>query len=152
LENFGYTPKNIIFVDSAGIKPKRSINYYFKVYSYKCTKLIIKLFSSKEKAEEIIANLRKKAGSPDYRAASETMKKIFINVVNEDLKYCLPKIKVPTLIIWGENDKETPVKDAKIIEKLVPDSGLVVFKNAGHYSYLDKLDNFLVIISKFMEG
>jgi pimeloyl-ACP methyl ester carboxylesterase len=147
-----YTPKNIIFVDSAGIKPKRSIKYYFKVYSYKLTKRIIQLCNSKEKAEKIISNLRKNAGSTDYRAASENMKKIFINVVNEDLKKYLPKIKVPTLLIWGENDKDTPVKDAKIFEKLIPDSGLIVFKGAGHYSYLDKLGDFLVIISKFLEG
>lgn len=149
---FDYKPKNIIFVDSAGIKPTRSIKYYFKVYSYKLTKRIIKLFNSKENAEKIISDLRKNSGSTDYKAASENMKKIFINVVNEDLKQYLPKIKVPTLLIWGENDKDTPVKDAKIFEKLIPDSGLIVFKDAGHYSYLDKLGDFLVIISKFMEG
>jgi pimeloyl-ACP methyl ester carboxylesterase len=148
----GYKPKNIIFVDSAGVKPKRSIKYYFKVYSFKLTKQIIKLLNNKEKAEKIIADLRKNAGSTDYNAASENMKQVFINVVNEDLKQYLPKINVPALLIWGENDKDTPVKDAKIFEKLIPDSGLVVLKEAGHYSYLDKLGDFLVIITKFMEG
>jgi pimeloyl-ACP methyl ester carboxylesterase len=148
----GFTPKNIIFVDSAGIKPKRSLKYYFKVYSYKLTKKIIYLFNSKEKAEKIIKELRKNAGSSDYNAASETMKKVFINVVNEDLKSYLPKIKVPSLLIWGDKDLDTPLKDAKIFEKLIPDSGLVVLEGAGHYSYLDKLGDFLVIISKFLEG
>lgn len=148
----GYVPKNIIFVDSAGIKPKRSLSYYFKVYSYKLTKKAIQTFNSKEKAEKIISDLRKNAGSSDYNAASETMKKVFVSVVNEDLTGYLPKINVPTLLIWGENDKDTPVKDAKKFEELIPDSGLVVFRDAGHYSYLDKLGDFLVIISKFMEG
>ncbi|MDD2376051.1 MAG: alpha/beta hydrolase [Clostridia bacterium] len=147
-----YIAKNIIFVDSAGIKPKRSIKYYFKVYSFKIIKNVIKLFCNNEKSEKIISNLRKNAGSSDYQAASENMKKVFINVVNEDLKYCLPKINVPTLLIWGENDKDTPLRDAKVFEKLIPDSGLIVFKDAGHYSYLDKLGDFLVIILKFMEG
>lgn len=148
----GYTPKNIIFVDSSGVKPKKSINYYFKVYTYKLAKKIIQLTNSKEKSEEIISNLRKKSGSTDYRAASEKMKKVFINVVNEDLTKYMSNIKVPTLMIWGENDQETPLKDGKVFEKLIPDSGLVVLKGAGHYSYLDKLNDFLVIISKFMEG
>ncbi len=147
-----YKPNKIIFVDSAGIKPKRSIKYYFKVYSYKLAKKIIQLTNSKEEAEKIITNIRKNAGSADYKAASDNMKKIFINTVNEDLKCYLPKISVPTLIIWGENDKDTPVEDGKIFEKLIPDSGLVILKDAGHYSYLDKLGDFLVIISKFMEG
>lgn len=149
--DLGYTPKNIILVDSAGIKPKRKIDYYFKVYSYKTVKMLIKLFNSKDKAEEIISELRKKAGSTDYKTASDIMKKVLINTVNEDLRYCLPNIKVPTLLIWGENDKDTPVKDAKIIEKLIPDSGLIVFKNAGHYSYLDKLNDFLVIVNNFLK-
>lgn len=147
-----YLPKNIIFVDSAGIKPKRSLSYYFKVYSYKLTKKIIYLFNNKEKADKIISELRKNAGSSDYNAASETMKSVFVNVVNEDLTKYLPNIKVPSLLVWGENDKDTPLEDAKRFEKLIPDSGLVVFKGAGHYSYLDKLGDFLVIISKFMEG
>jgi pimeloyl-ACP methyl ester carboxylesterase len=149
---FGYSPKNIILIDSAGIRPKRSINYYLKVYSFKATKGVMKLFYSKEKYEKTVATLRLKAGSPDYKAASETMKQVFVNVVNEDLKSYLPKITVPTLLIWGENDKDTPVKDAKIFDKLIPDSGLIVLKGAGHFSYLDKLDEFVVIVSKFMEG
>lgn len=148
----GFKPKNIIFVDSAGIKPKRSLSYYFKVYSFKLAKKAIYTFNNKEKAEKIIAELRKNAGSSDYKSASETMKKVFVNVVNEDLKVYLPKINVPSLLIWGDKDLDTPLKDAKVFEKLIPNSGLVVLEGAGHYSYLDKLGDFLVIISKFMEG
>lgn len=148
----GYVPKNIIFVDSAGIKPKRSLSYYFKVYSFKLAKKAIYTFNNKEKAERIIGELRKNAGSSDYKSASETMKKVFVNVVNEDLKEYLPKIKVPSLLIWGDKDLDTPLQDAKVFEKLIPNSGLVVLEGAGHYSYLDKLGDFLVIISKFMEG
>jgi len=148
----GYAPKNIIFVDSAGIKPKRSLSYYFKVYSFKLAKKAIYLFNNKEKAEKIIGELRKNAGSSDYKSASEIMKKVFVNVVNEDLKVYLPKINVPSLLIWGDKDLDTPLQDAKVFEKLIPNSGLVVLEGAGHYSYLDKLGDFLVIISKFMEG
>lgn len=148
----GYVPKNIIFVDSAGIKPKRSLLYYFKVYSFKLAKKTIYIFNNKEKAEKIIGELRKNAGSSDYKSASETMKKVFVNVVNEDLKEYLPKIKVPSLLIWGDKDLDTPLQDAKVFEKLIPNSGLVVLEGAGHYSYLDKLGDFLVIVSKFMEG
>ncbi len=149
---YRYIPKNIVFVDSAGIKAKRSISYYFKVYSYKLTKNIIKVVMPKEKSEILINKLRKNSGSDDYRKASDNMKKTFINVVNEDLTHLLKNIKVPALLIWGENDKDTPIRDAKIFEKLISDSGLVVLKGAGHYSYLDKLNEFLLILSNFLEG
>lgn len=148
----GFTPKNIVLVDSAGVKPRRKPSYYFKVYSYKLAKNTVKLLFNKEKAEKIINDMRKKHGSTDYKNASDTMRSVFINVVNEDLKYTLKNIKVPTLIIWGEKDLDTPLKDAKIIESLVPDSGLVVLKGAGHYSYLDNLNEFLIIIDNFLKG
>lgn len=148
----GYIPEKIVYVDAAGVKPKRSFSYYLKVYSYKLAKNTIKLFNSKEKAEEIIATLRKNAGSDDYKNASENMKKTFINVVNEDLTHLFCKINVPTLLIWGENDKDTPIRDAKIFEKNIKDSGLVILKNAGHYSYLDKLGEFIIILNSFLEG
>lgn len=148
----GFTPKNIVLVDSAGVKPRRKPSYYFKVYSYKLAKNTVKFLFNKEKAEKIINDMRKKHGSTDYKNASDTMRSVFINVVNEDLRYTLKNIKVPTLIIWGEKDLDTPLKDAKIIESLVPDSGLVVLKGAGHYSYLDNLNEFLIIIDNFLKG
>lgn len=148
----GYKPEKIILVDSAGIKPRRSMDYYFKVYSYKLAKKVINVLYSKEKAEKIIQDMRNKRGSTDYKDASENMKKTFINVVNEDLKSLLPNINVPTLLIWGKQDKDTPLKDAKIMEKLIPDSGLIVFENAGHYSYLEYLNDFLRITINFVEG
>jgi len=148
----GYEPEKIIFVDSAGIKPRRGLDYYFKVYSYKLAKKAINLMLPKEKATKLIEDMRKSKGSVDYNNASENLKKTFINVVNEDLREHLPNIKVPTLLIWGEKDMDTPLRDAKIIEKLVPDAGLVVFKGAGHYSYLENLRDFIVITTNFIEG
>lgn len=148
----GYTPKNIILVDSAGIKPKRRPSYYFKVYSYKVAKNTVKLLFNEQKAEKIISNMRKKRGSSDYINASENMKSVFVKVVNEDLKYTLKNIKVPTLLIWGENDLDTPLKDARIIKKHIKNSGLVVLKGAGHFSYLDNLYEFLIIVDNFLKG
>ena len=39
----------IVLVDSAGVKPKRSLKYYWKVYSFKTLKKIIKLLYGKKK-------------------------------------------------------------------------------------------------------
>ena len=148
----GFKPDKIILVDSAGIKPRRSLDYYFKVYSYKFAKKVINTFLSKDKATKLIEDMRSKKGSTDYNAASENMKKTFVNVVNEDLKEYLKNIPVPTLLIWGENDLDTPLRDAKIMEKLIPDAGLVVFEGAGHYSYLEHLYEFNAIVTNFVEG
>lgn len=143
--------KKIILVDSAGIKPKRSLSYYVKVYSYKTVKNIFKLPGLNRYSDEILAAFKKRTGSTDYRNVSGVMQQTLVKVVNEDLQHLMPKINVPTLLVWGENDDATPVSDGEQMEKLIPNAGLVVLKNAGHYAYLDQLHQFLVITNKFLE-
>lgn len=140
----------IILVDSAGVKPKRKLKYYLKIYSYKGVKKVVNLVFSKQKANSILETFRKQSGSNDYQNANGIMRNILVKVVNEDLQHVMPKIKVPTLLIWGENDTATPVSDAKIMEKLINDAGLVVLKNSGHYSFLEKLNEFLIITNNFL--
>lgn len=141
----------VILVNSAGIKPKRGIKYYFKVYTYKAVRKTLSLPLINKYTKNMIERARNKFGSSDYNNAPEIMKKTMIKVVNEDLKSLLPKIKSPVLLIWGENDTTTPVSDAKIMKKLIPDAGLVVFKNAGHFSYIDKLNDFLIVLNSFLK-
>jgi pimeloyl-ACP methyl ester carboxylesterase len=141
----------MILIGSAGIKPTRTLEYYFKVYSFKTLRffaelpLIYTLFGKK-----MIEERRKKAGSSDYQQASEVMRGTLSKVVNEDLRHFMPSIKAATLLIYGENDTATPVKDAQIMEKMIPDAGLVVLKNAGHYVFLDQMAQVHTIIDSFL--
>lgn len=89
-------------------------------------------------------------GSRDYKNASEIMKKILVNVVNEDLSECAKKINVPTLLIWGDRDTEAPVEDAKELEKIIPDAGLIVLPNSTHYAYLENLSQVINILNNFL--
>ena len=98
------------------------------------------------------SDLRKKSGSDDYRNVSDNMRKTFINVINEDLTHLFKNINVPALLIWGENDLDTPIRDAKIFEKNIKDSGLVILKDAGHYSFIDKYNEFMIIVNNFLGG
>lgn len=141
----------VILVDSAGIKPKRKFNYYVKVYTFKTAKQLFKLPILKNYSDQVINNMRSTFGSSDYKNVAGVMQQTMVKVVNEDLKYLLPDIKAPTLLIWGENDNATPVADAKIMEKIIPNAGLAVLKNASHYSFLDKPNDFLIIIDNFLE-
>ena len=142
--------KKLILVDAAGVKPRRSLKYYFKVYSYKLGKKLMPLIYGKKGAQERIEQMRAKRGSSDYNNASPMMRAILSKVVNEDLKHCMPKISAPTLLIWGENDTATPLRDAQIMEKLIPDAGLVSFPGCGHYSFLDNPIQFAAVLRSFI--
>lgn len=141
----------IVLVDSAGITPKHSLKYYYKVYSYKALKKIALTLFGEEKGKKIIEKNLKKKGSADYQAASPKMRAIMSKCVNEDLKKRLSEIKVPALLIWGENDTATPISDARIMEKLIPDAGLVSFPNCGHYSFLDNPIGFKAVVREFFK-
>ncbi len=140
----------LILVDSAGIKPKRSLKYYWKVYSFKLMKHLMYLIYGHDGAEIRLDKRRAKAGSSDYANASAMMRRILSKVVNEDLSDRLSKIKAPTLLIWGENDTATPLSDAKKMEALIPDAGLVAFSGCGHYSFLDNPMQFSAVLRSFL--
>lgn len=78
------------------------------------------------------------------------MRAVMSKVVNEDLCHLMPAIKAPTLLIWGSDDKATPLSDAKKMEGLIPDAGLVVYEGAGHYSFLDRPGQTKAVIASFM--
>lgn len=142
----------VVLVDAAGIKPKRSLKYYLKVYSFKAGKRFWELLLGKEKAQERVDRMRTKRGSSDYAGASPMMRRILSKVVNEDLTDRLPLISAPTLLIWGENDTATPIADAKKMSRLIPGSGLVSFPGCGHYSFLDNPIQFRAVLSSFLKS
>lgn len=142
----------LILIDAAGVKPRRSMKYYFKVYSFKAMKRLMRMIYGKEKAEARIEAQRAKRGSADYAASSPMMRAILSRVVNEDLCHLMPKIKAPTLLIWGENDTATPLRDAKMMERLIPDAGLVSFPGCGHYSFLDNRGQFAAVLNSFLKS
>ena len=75
---------------------------------------------------------RKLTGETDYYQASPLMKKTMQLVVDEEVMVRLEAIKTPTLILWGGKDYITPLADAQIIRKKIPNSILYVFEDVGH--------------------
>jgi hydrolase, alpha/beta domain protein len=141
----------IVLVDAAGIKPKRSLSYYRKVYSFKIMKNFLMLVYGKEKGRAKVEEWRGKKGSSDYRNSSPVMRSVMSKCVNEDLKHVMLSIKASALLIWGENDTATPISDARMMERLIPDAGLVSFPGCGHYSFLDNPMGFRAVLREFLK-
>ena len=141
----------VVLVDAAGIKPKRPFKYYYKVYTFKFLKWLCNTFLPKNKAAAIIEKRRRGAGSADYNNASPKMRAILSKVVNEDLTPLLCKIKAPTLLFWGNLDTATPLDDAKKMERLIPDAGLVIAHGTGHFSFLENQGLFTQVMKIFFK-
>lgn len=146
------SPKKVILIDSAGLKPKRKMNYYIKVYTFKLGKNILKILPNTKKVKDAREKLLKKFSSDDYKNSPEVLRRTMSIILNEDQRDKLPNIEVPTLLIWGENDTATPISDAKIMEKMIPDAGLVTYKNSGHFSYLENIQNCNIVLNEFLKN
>ncbi len=141
----------IILIDSAGIKPKKSLKSKISLISYKLGRRVMSAWPFSRIWPNAVESMRKKRGSADYNAASPVMRQTLVKVVNEDLKHDLPKISAPTLLIWGTADTATPLKDAETMEKLIPDAGLVKIDGAGHYSFLEAPEYVNRVIGSFLD-
>lgn len=148
--NYPEIVDKIVLVDSAGLIPKRGLNYYLKVYTFKTLKFLYKTFSFWIDDDKRMEKFYKKFGSTDYKEAEGIMRNILVKVVNEDLKPILKNIQSPTLLIWGDKDTATPLYMGEIMEKEIPESGLVVLEGTGHYSYLEDFNRFAIILKAFL--
>lgn len=146
----GYEAKSLVLMDSAGIIPKRGIEYKIKVASYKLGKKLILAFGGKNKEEKLEA-FKKKRGSADYRGASGVMRDTMVKIVNEDLEPVLPKISVPTLLLWGKDDTATPISDGKKMNALIKGSGLFEMEG-GHWAFAQSPSVSLAAVLCFLKS
>lgn len=135
----------LILVNSAGLK-RRNSKYYMRVSLSKIGHVLRRCGTFGKNWADALSE---RAGSTDYRNAG-TMRATLVKSVNQDLRPLLPKIEASTLLIWGENDKDTPVSFGKIMAKEIPDAALVILKNAGHFSYLDQFPRFREHVTNFL--
>lgn len=137
-ESLPFEIDRIVLIDSAGILPKRSFSQKMKIRRYKILKKILNLKLVYFLFPELIDDWRSRQGSADYRNATPMMRNCLVMAVNEDLTPLLPKIKQETLLIWGDKDTATPIGDAKIMDEMIPNSGLAVIPGTGHFSFLEQ--------------
>ena len=64
----------------------------------------------------------------------------------------LKNIKNETLIIWGDKDKSYNLTQAKILQKSIANSSLVIFDGCAHNVHLEKIDEFNRTVLKFINN
>lgn len=127
-----------VLIDSAGIMPKKTFKQKLSLRLYKAARRIMSTKALHFLYPDAVENMRKKRGSADYNNATPVMRGTLVNAVNEDLEPLVSKLNCPTLLIWGDADTATPISDAELMERLIPDAGLVICEGAGHYSFLEQ--------------
>lgn len=138
--------KKLILIDSAGI--------YHNELTLKIKRLVfdsVAKFGKRIAPSDRLRNvLYKLARESDYKNANQLQRQIMVNLISVDLTGLLSKIKVPTLIIWGEKDKNTPLSDGKLMNKLIRNSKLEVIKNSKHSPHYTHPKEVAKIIHEYL--
>jgi pimeloyl-ACP methyl ester carboxylesterase len=95
--------------------------------------------------------LYKFAGSRDYELASPVMKETFKMVLAYDTLEYARKLAVPTLVVWGDQDKATPVEDAYELHSLLINSKLITIPGAGHKLHRTHAPQLAEVILNFIK-
>lgn len=137
--------RKIVLVDSAGLIPnKKQVKILNSI-----SKLVRPLFKL-----PVLRSLRlliyKLIGAEDY-IKTPHLTPTFLNIISEDLRPILKHILSPTKIIWGVDDKETPLEMGKIMQTEIPHAELTVINNAGHFPFLDQPEKFRTALLKALE-
>lgn len=98
--------------------------------------------SASSKLNEELLNILSSDFHPNgFRAMVKTMA--------IDTRELLPKIKVPTLLIWGESDKRSPMNVAQQFYNSISGSKLVIISRAGHVSNMENPEEFNNAVKDF---
>jgi pimeloyl-ACP methyl ester carboxylesterase len=73
-----------------------------------------------------------------YREATSFARLFWEHPADFKLPRYLHRVTIPTLIVWGQEDKLIPVQQAQTWSTLIPNAEVMTVKGAGHLAHLDK--------------
>ncbi|MCC6612105.1 MAG: alpha/beta hydrolase [Anaerolineae bacterium] len=130
----------IVLANSAGVPPRPNHRGQLRLNVYKAIRDTLYRIGARGLADSLRDWYVERYGSADYKSAG-VLRETFVKVIGEDLLPYAARIRASTLLIWGVKDEDTPLWQGQTLEQTIPDAGLIVYEDAGHYSYLDRLSD-----------
>lgn len=142
--------KSLILTGSSGLFENGMGDSYPKRgdYEYIKTKTQLTFYDPKTASKELVDEV--------YSIVNNRIKAIKIislakSAIRNNLGEQLNQIKLPTLLVWGNNDSITPPFVAKEFNKLIPNSELHFIDKCGHAPMMEVPDEFNAILHKFLK-
>ena len=132
--------KGLILLDSAGIDEPSLKNELMRKMS--------KAFALLKKSKLARKIVHKVLGVHDYNDAPENMKKTMTNMLDSDKTLDISGIKTKTMIIWGTNDRMTPLRQGQKMHELLKNSQLTIKDGWRHSHYLQNVSETADEIAK----
>jgi pimeloyl-ACP methyl ester carboxylesterase len=92
----------------------------------------------------LVAELARGTGKPGFADALTAL-------TTHALRSRLRKIDRPVLIVWGDEDRVTPLRDAHEFHSAIRGSRLVIYADTGHLSMLERPAEFNALLDEFLD-
>lgn len=73
-------------------------------------------------------------------------------LADTDTTDLLPRIQVPTLLVWGDDDRRSPLTIGEQLRERIPSSELVVIPKSGHVPNMEQPDAFNREVRNFLDN
>lgn len=83
---------------------------------------------------------------------AEHLQETFKKVVTDDVREDASRLAQPTLLIYGENDEQTPPWIGEAFHQLIKDSTLQVLPGAGHFVHHDRPEQVQQAVQEFLHA
>jgi pimeloyl-ACP methyl ester carboxylesterase len=142
----------IILIGCAGFEKRATLKNLFFLIMAKAGKILFFLppfCFLKSWARWLLYKL---AGEKDYFEAGKNLKETMKKVIGQNLTKEIKKINNSTLIIWGREDKITPLKYVGILKKGIAKNKILVYDNSGHNLPFTKSRQLTKDVCKFCQN
>ncbi|GAB4423333.1 MAG: alpha/beta hydrolase [Anaerolineae bacterium] len=139
----------MVLANSAGLRTPPSLQQRLRHSAARLLRHSLDLLGLTSTRERLQAFYNRRYASQDYLNAGP-LRETFLRVIGEDLTAYAAQVQAPTVLIWGDRDTDTPLWQGRRLEQIMPDAGLVVFPGAGHFSYLERLNEYLRVVEHFL--
>lgn len=141
-------PDGLVLLASSGIRDIYKLRRLALKSGAKIAKIPLKILPS-----HIQSRFKRKA----YKSVGSDalllphMEETYRRLITQDMQRTAAQIKIPTLLIYGSNDKSTPSKYGKLFNEAIIGSRLEIIPGAGHFIHQEKSAEVFNIINKFLE-
>lgn len=133
---YGYPFEKLVLTGPAGVILNRGFSYRLNIWLYRVLKKIAPKYAETH------------CGSAEYRALTGVMKESYKKIVNEDLRTCAAKVLCDVLLVEGEEDTVTTMREAQAYLQSFPNAKLKTI-GGGHFAFTENPVAFNLITEEF---
>lgn len=144
-----FSSDRIVLIASAGVARRKTLRNALFYAAAKAGKLFTSVPPFSLARKRMRALLYRRAGS-DYLDAG-VLRETFLNIIREDLSTEAKSISVPTLMIWGGRDTETPLSEGMRLARLIPHAALEVVIEGSHFVHQESPERVAQLMRTFLQ-